>query len=115
MKVRKKILSIWGYVKKWVSDVFILIRRKRKNIESILGQIGWYIIVFGIGAILFLVQREHQIDTAEHSQILFLLVATTGVTVAILISFFFSKLFSERNERIQRKRLIDKFSNLIYS
>lgn len=48
-------------------------------------------------------------------QLLNLMIATTSITVAILVTYFFSKIFSEKQERIQRKFLIDDYSKLISS
>src|SRR5690606_30789049 len=50
---------------------------------------------------------NNETEIIEYKEIIKTILTTTGVTVAIIITFLFSKLFSERNERIERKRLID--------
>lgn len=44
------------------------------------------------------------------NDVLIVLISTIGITTAIIITFFFSKLYSDRNEKIQRKVQIDGLS-----
>ncbi len=41
------------------------------------------------------------------------MVSVTSITLAILVTFFFSKLFAERQDRIQRKATIDEYSKKV--
>jgi hypothetical protein len=47
-------------------------------------------------------------DTSN--EVLIVLVSTIGITTAIIITFFFTKLYADRNEKIQRKVRIDGLS-----
>ena len=52
--------------------------------------------------------------TLEKSDsLLNLLISTISITLAILVTFFFSKLFAEKQERVQRKSTIDEYSQLV--
>ena len=42
-----------------------------------------------------------------------LIVSVTSITLAILVTFFFSKLFAERQDRVQRKATIDEYSKKV--
>jgi hypothetical protein len=41
------------------------------------------------------------------------MISVTSITLAILVTFFFSKLFAERQDRIQRKATIDVYSQKV--
>ncbi|WP_339926231.1 hypothetical protein [uncultured Cyclobacterium sp.] len=52
--------------------------------------------------------------TLEHANDLInLIVSITSITIAILVTFFFSKLFAERQDRVQRKANIDEYSKKV--
>jgi len=70
----------------------------------------WYLILIIIGFALVKLQRNYPLPTAEYSNVLSILISTIGITTAIIITFLFSKLYSEKTERIVRKQKIDKLS-----
>lgn len=68
-----------------------------------------------IAIVIFLIQRIFILSSTDFEKVLSLLISTIGITVAIIISFLFSKLYSEKNERIERKRRIDFLSKKLTS
>lgn len=77
-----------------------------KNIEY-LSIILRYLVLLLLGMIILILFLNFQLKYDEYIDILPILLSTTGITIAIIISFIFTKLFTEKNERIERKRLID--------
>ena len=84
-----------------------------KNKKSLYKSILWYLFLAYTAAVIFLIQRIFVLSSSDYEKILSLLISTIGITVAIIISFLFSKLYSEKNERIERKRRIDFLSKKI--
>jgi len=75
-----------------------------------------YLVYFGLVVSLFLLLIEHlnvQLSSVNIENVIQLIVSATAITVAILVTFFFSKLFAERQDRIQRKVLIDEYSKKV--
>lgn len=54
-----------------------------------------------------------KLDPARTDNLLILLTSATSITVAILTTYFISKLFTEKQERIQRKMIIDDYSQMV--
>jgi hypothetical protein len=67
--------------------------------------------LFVISLIYFF--KDTYFTTEKSDSLLNLLISTISITLAILVTFFFSKLFSEKQERVQRKSTIDEYSHLI--
>jgi hypothetical protein len=86
------------------------LKDNRKSIIKQLLRLLKYLVLLFLGALLYDFQREHLISNADWKDILSVLISTVGIISAIIITFLFSKLYSERNERIQRKIQIDGFS-----
>lgn len=57
--------------------------------------------------------RNIKLDLVKTDNLLTLLTSATSITVAILVTYFFSKLFAEKQERIQRKTIIDDYSQMV--
>lgn len=66
-----------------------------------------YLLLVSTGLLILLLFVNNQLSLVEYEKILSTLLSTSGITVAIIVIFLFTKLFSERNERIERKKLID--------
>lgn len=66
-----------------------------------------YLLLILLGFLILKTFFKNELVLSDYNEIIKTILTTTGVTVAIVITFLFSKLFSERNERIERKRLID--------
>lgn len=81
----------------------------RKN-KRLYKAIIWYLFITYIAVATFFFQRIYILPASEFEKILSLLISTIGITVAIIISFLFSKLYSEKSERIVRKQKIDVLS-----
>ncbi len=96
-KYKRKRLKIW-------------FRQLKKRILSLLRIFIWYLILIALGYAVFRFQRKNLLPPSEYKNILTTLISTIGITTAIIISFLFSKLYSEKTERIERKRIIDKLS-----
>src|SRR5260221_7248607 len=56
-----------------------------------------------------------QIDLNKGDMVLGTIITSLGIIIAIVTTFIFSKIFSERNERIERKKLIDLYSRKLTS
>jgi len=69
--------------------------------------IFYLLVLFGVTDVL--ISNTNYI-TFDRKQILNLLVTTISIIVAIIITYLFSKLFSEKAERVQRKIIIDDLS-----
>ncbi len=82
----------------------------RQKAISIGRLILWYLILIIIGFVIVKLQRNYPLPTSDYSNILSILISTIGITTAIIITFLFSKLYSEKTERIARKQKIDKLS-----
>ena len=72
-----------------------------------------YLVLILIGVLILRLMFNNQLKYNDYQLILTTILSTTGITVAIIVSFLFAKLFSEKDERIARKRLIDKESHKI--
>lgn len=72
-----------------------------------------YLSLILLGFIILYILIEHKLSFKEYRDILSIIISTTGVTIAIIVSFLLSKLFSEKEVRVERKRLIDKESHRI--
>ncbi len=70
--------------------------------------------ILSILIVFFFIQNTY-LSLKKSEQILEILISTISITTAIIITFSFSKLFQEKQERITRKREIDKYFNLITS
>ena len=66
-----------------------------------------FLLVF---MLLFMLFKNVSLELDKINNILNLLISTISITIAILVTFFFSKLFAEKQERIQRKVRIDEYS-----
>lgn len=75
--------------------------------KDILTEILKYFLLILTGLLVLLLFVNNQLSFVDYEKILSTLLSTSGITVAIIVSFLFTKLFSERNERIERKKLID--------
>lgn len=94
-------------------NLFIARKYLKDNRKSVYKQIlrmFKYFVLLLLGALLYDFQRDHLISEENWKDVLIVLISTVGIISAIIISFLFSKLYSDRNERIQRKILIDGFS-----
>ncbi len=74
-----------------------------------------YVFLILLGVLLFNVFLDNQLPYDEYKSLLPTILSTTGIVVAIIISFLFTKLYSEIGSRIERKRVIDKESKRITS
>lgn len=72
-----------------------------------------YLVLILIGVFILRLMFNNQLHYNDYQLLLTTILSTTGITVAIIVSFLFAKLFSEKEERIARKRLIDKESHKI--
>ena len=72
-----------------------------------------YIIYSGLTLALFLLIRDITLTEEKADSLIELVVSVTSITIAILVTFFFSKLFAERQDRIQRKATIDEYSQKV--
>ena len=72
-----------------------------------------YLIFIILCLLFFLWFYKVNLDIPKSEGILTLIISTTSITVAILITYFFSKIFSERQDRIIRKAKIDEYSKKI--
>ena len=66
-----------------------------------------YLILLLVGLLMVRIFSDNHLKLSDYNYIITTILTTTGVTVAIIITFLFSKIFSERNERVERKRQID--------
>lgn len=72
-----------------------------------------YLVLILVDFLILRLMFDNQLQYKDYQSILTTILSTTGITVAIIVSFLFAKLFSEKDERIARKRLIDKESHKI--
>ncbi|WP_439185818.1 hypothetical protein [Carboxylicivirga taeanensis] len=75
----------------------------------------WYVCLIIGGYFTFRLQRIFLVEQSEYKEILTTTISITSITTAIIISFLFSKLSSERTERIVRKQKIDFYSKKLTS
>ncbi len=69
-----------------------------------------YTILLGLGYFITKIFDTYKVEENESTRILETLITSLGIFLAIIITYFFSKLYSERSERIVRKQRIDEFS-----
>ena len=63
-----------------------------------------------IGLLSFLILLKSNLTDTKVEVLLNIMISTISITLAILVTYFFSKLFSEKSERINRKIKIDDLS-----
>lgn len=66
--------------------------------------------LLAFGCILLAFFENKKVEYGSSVRILETIISCLGIFIAIIITYFFSKLYSERSERIMRKQRIDKFS-----
>lgn len=89
---KKQLLKMTDFLNKNKSTLLLILR---------------YTVLVLIGFLILRLMFNNQLQYEDYKSILTTILSTTGITVAIIVSFLFTKLFSERDERIARKRLID--------
>jgi hypothetical protein len=70
-----------------------------------------YFILLISTAIIFYLLFVNIIDSQKQLSALNSLTSTIGIFIALIVTFLFGKLFSEREKRIERKKKIDEYSN----
>jgi hypothetical protein len=75
--------------------------------KNLLKEILRYLLLAIMIRLILCLFVHNQLNIDDYEKVMSTLLSTLGVTIAIIVSFLFTKLFSERNERIERKRLID--------
>jgi hypothetical protein len=103
MRILFKIITFFSPVIKSVKDNALQIK---KTFFLFLK----YCILLFTGALIYDLQRSYLMLENTSNDVLIVLISTIGITTAIIITFFFSKLYSDRNEKIQRKVRIDGLS-----
>lgn len=68
-----------------------------------------------IFATCLLIVRESAVDVNRSDVILGSIITTLGIIIAVVTTYIFSRVFSERNERIERKKVIDFYSKKLTS
>jgi hypothetical protein len=99
-----------------IKEQFELLKYKhadtiRVTLKSSMKILFRILILGSIGYGIFTLQRKFPIT--DFKNVLSILVTAIGISVAIIISFLFSKIFSEKTDRIHRKREIDKISTKV--
>lgn len=59
--------------------------------------------------------HNQEISLNKGDSILGTIITSLGIIIAIVTTFIFSKIFSERNERVERKKIIDSYSKKLTS
>lgn len=72
-----------------------------------------YLIYVSLTLLLILFLTDIRLTEEKADSLINLMVSVTSITLAILVTFFFSKLFAERQDRIQRKATIDEYSKKV--
>ncbi|NDW11159.1 hypothetical protein [Dysgonomonas sp. 520] len=82
----------------------------RDNILSYLWIVVRLLCLLSFGCILLAFFENKKVEHESSVGILETIISCLGIFIAIIITYFFSKLYSERSERIMRKQRIDGFS-----
>jgi hypothetical protein len=71
------------------------------------------LIVTSIFSACYIFVSDKQISLSKSDTILNTIITSLGIILAIVTTFIFSKVFSERTERIERKKIIDSYSKKV--
>jgi hypothetical protein len=91
-------------------------KKQNKNcLLMLFAHIVKYIVLIVTFSWMYNFIQVNQIDATKTTSLISMLVTTIGVMSAIVITFLFGKMFSERTERITRKYKIDGLSKKLTS
>lgn len=104
-KIKNNSVSFIHDMNDKVSELF---QDERNREYSSIYTLCWYLSLGGLFCYVFGCFEQNKVESI--SSVLNTIITCLGIIIAIIITYFFSKLYSERSERIIRKQHIDKYA-----